>query len=69
MELLRAVLSGEAPQPPLSRLIGLALAKADDGTTTFTLPLTDWLCDPDGSISLGPPMIVADAPMARAAIT
>jgi uncharacterized protein (TIGR00369 family) len=65
---LRAMLSGETPAPPLSRLIGMQGLETDPGTATFTLPLTEWLCAADARIPLGMLTIPADAAMACAII-
>jgi uncharacterized protein (TIGR00369 family) len=60
------MLEGRTPRPPISRLTGLRLTEVGDGTATFELPLTDWLCAPPGAISIGPLVIPADAAMAVA---
>ncbi len=38
-EQLRKMLTGDAPQPPMTRLTGLRLIDAEPGTATFELPL------------------------------
>lgn len=65
-EQLRAMLEGRSPQPPLSRLTGLRITAVGDGTASFELPLTEWLCSSLGTISLGPLTIPADAAIACA---
>lgn len=66
---LEAMLDGETPAPPLSRLTGLRLDAVGDGQATFTMPLTRWLSGEDGSVSLGALTIPADAAMACAILT
>ena len=68
-EFLRALLAGEVPQPPLSRLTGMRLVEIGPRSATFTMPLSRWLCGPDGTIPLGPLTIPADAAMACAIIS
>jgi uncharacterized protein (TIGR00369 family) len=63
---LRALLSGQIPQPPISRLTGLRLVEIGDGTATFQIPLSKWLCAPQGAISIGPLAMPADAAVACA---
>jgi uncharacterized protein (TIGR00369 family) len=63
---LRAMLAGHTQRPPLSRLTGLRLTEVGDGSATFELPLTDWLCVPQGAISIGPLTMPADGAMACA---
>jgi uncharacterized protein (TIGR00369 family) len=65
-ELLRALRDGDVPQPPISRLTGMRLTDVGPGRATFTMPLTEWLCAPQGSIGIGPLVIPADAAMACA---
>ena len=68
VELLRAMLSGEAPDPPLSHLTGMRLVEFGSGRATFSLPVTGWLCGADGRVGLGALTIPADAAMACAII-
>jgi uncharacterized protein (TIGR00369 family) len=66
---MRAMIAGEAPDPPLTRLTGMRLAEIGPGTATFTMPLTGWLRGPGEQIPIGPLTIPADAAMACAAIS
>lgn len=63
---LRAMAAGTAPQPPISRLTGMRLVECGIGTTSFTMPLSDWLCTSQGAIAIGPLTVPADAAMACA---
>lgn len=64
--MLRAMVAGTVPQPPISRLTGMRLVECGIGTTSFSMPLSDWLCTSQGAISIGPLTIPADAAMACA---
>ena len=63
---LQAMLAGEVPRPPISRLTGMRLVDVDAGSAAFAIPLSDWLCSPQGAISIGPLTIPADAAVACA---
>jgi uncharacterized protein (TIGR00369 family) len=66
LEQLRALMSGESPEAPLSRLTGMRLEAVDPGRARFRMPLTGWLAGADGLIAPGPLSIPADAAMACA---
>jgi len=69
IDLLKGLLSGEIPAPPLSRLTGLRMVDFEAGRCAFSLPLGEWIHGPDGRASLGALTVPADAAMATAAIT
>jgi uncharacterized protein (TIGR00369 family) len=69
VELLRAMLAGGVPQPPISRLTGMRLVEIGAGSAAFSMPLTGWLCSPQGAISIGPLTIPADGAIACAVQT
>jgi uncharacterized protein (TIGR00369 family) len=50
----------------MSRLTGMQLVDVGTGAATFEMPLTEWLCSPQGAISIGPLTMPADAAMACA---
>jgi uncharacterized protein (TIGR00369 family) len=68
-EQLRRQLTGTLPEPPLSRLLGIRLAAAADGTARFEMPLSGWLADGHGRIGPGPLTIPADGAMACAVMS
>jgi uncharacterized protein (TIGR00369 family) len=68
-EQLRAMLTGDAPVPPMGRLTGTRLIDVAPGTATFELPLSAWLRGPDGHPSLGLLTMPVDAAMACAIMT
>ena len=62
-DLLRAMITGDRPRPPISHLTGMHITEVGEGTATFEMPLSEWLCSPQGAISIGPLTIPADAAM------
>jgi uncharacterized protein (TIGR00369 family) len=66
VEQLRAMMIGDAPAPPMSRLTGMRIVDAAEGTATFELPLSPWLRGPDGHPSTGLLTMPVDAAMACA---
>jgi uncharacterized protein (TIGR00369 family) len=43
---LRSLIAGDLPAPPLARFCGIAPLNADAGTTTWKMPASEWLCAP-----------------------
>jgi uncharacterized protein (TIGR00369 family) len=43
---LRSLMTGDLPTPPLARFCGIAPVAAEAGTTTWTMPASGWLCAP-----------------------
>jgi uncharacterized protein (TIGR00369 family) len=68
-EQLRAMLTGDAPAPPMSRLTGMRIVDVALGTATFELPLSACLRGPDGHPSSGLLTMPVDAAMACAIMT
>lgn len=46
LEILRGLLCGELPPPPIHHLTGLTLTGAERGSATFSMPASEWLCAP-----------------------
>jgi uncharacterized protein (TIGR00369 family) len=69
MAQMRAILSGDTPSPPISRLTGMRLTEIAPGTATFTMPLSRWLTGPSGTVPLGVLTMPADAAMGCAIMT
>jgi uncharacterized protein (TIGR00369 family) len=69
VEQLRAMMIGDAPVPPMSRLTGMRIVDAAPGTASFELPLSAWLRGPDGHPSSGLLTMPVDAAMACAIMT
>jgi uncharacterized protein (TIGR00369 family) len=68
IEFLQAMLLGDTPAPPLSRLTGMQPVQLSAERAQFTLPLSPWLCGDEGRVPLGVLAIPADAAMACAII-
>jgi uncharacterized protein (TIGR00369 family) len=43
---LQSLITGDLPAPPLARFCGIAPVEATAGTTTWTMPASEWLCAP-----------------------
>lgn len=65
-EVLEAQTSGELPAPPISRLTGLRVQAVDEGQATVTMPATEWLCSPAGTVQGGVTALLADTALACA---
>ena len=63
IDILRSLIAGESPRPPISHMTGMILTQAGDGTATFTMPATPWLTDSHGVISVGTLAMLADGPL------
>jgi uncharacterized protein (TIGR00369 family) len=68
VDFLRAMLAGDTPVPPLSRLTGMRPVQFGPGHAQFAMPVSRWLCADDGRVPLGVLAIPADAAMACAII-
>ena len=68
VDFLRAMLAGDTPAPPLSRLTGMRPVQFSPGCAQFAMPVSPWLCGDDGRVPLGVLAIPADAAMACAII-
>jgi uncharacterized protein (TIGR00369 family) len=67
LEVLRARITDELPEPPIKRLTGLRPTAAAEGAATFTLPATEWLCAPPrGRVQGGVVALLADAALSAA---
>jgi uncharacterized protein (TIGR00369 family) len=43
---MRSLITGDLPAPPLVHFCGIAPVAADAGTTTWKMPASEWLCAP-----------------------
>jgi uncharacterized protein (TIGR00369 family) len=64
LEIMRALASGELPPPPIHHLTGMMPTICDEGTATFRLPSTEWLCSPLGRVEGGVIAMLADSAIA-----
>jgi uncharacterized protein (TIGR00369 family) len=46
LEIMRALINGELPAPPLRNLCGIRPVEAEEGKTTWAMPASEWLCAP-----------------------
>jgi len=62
LEVLQAQIAGDLPWPPIYYLTGLRPTAAGDGSATFSIPATAWLCaPPPGRVEGGVVALLADA--------
>jgi uncharacterized protein (TIGR00369 family) len=66
LDIFLAQMAGELPAPPITHLTGLRPTDAAEGTCTFVLPATDWLCSPLGRLEGGAIALLADTVISSA---
>jgi uncharacterized protein (TIGR00369 family) len=69
LDLLRALISGELPRPPIYHLTGLRLTEAGEGTATVELPCSKWLSTSAGTIQGGFTAMLAESALGAAAFS
>jgi uncharacterized protein (TIGR00369 family) len=69
LEILRALLAGELPRPPIYHLTGLRLVEAGEGETVAALPCSKWLSTSAGTIQGGFTAMLAESAMTSAAFS
>jgi uncharacterized protein (TIGR00369 family) len=69
LELMRAFISRDATPPPIYCLTGLHPSEAGEGTCTFVLPATEWLCSPTGRLEGGAIAMLAETALIGAVQT
>jgi uncharacterized protein (TIGR00369 family) len=67
LDLLRAVISGNLPRPPIYHLTGLCLTEVTEGTATVELPCSKWLSSSAGTIQGGFTAMLAESALGAAA--
>lgn len=60
LEVLMRQLAGDLPAPPITHLTGLRPTEADEGSATFSLPASEWLCSPLARLEGGTIAMLAD---------
>lgn len=63
LEYLRAIADGRAPQPPISRAIGMRLVEAEEGRVVFALEPAEYHYNPIGSVHGGIAATLLDSAM------
>jgi uncharacterized protein (TIGR00369 family) len=66
LEIFRVQMAGDLPAPPITHLTGLRPIAADEGTCTFVLPATEWLCSPLARLEGGAIALLADTVISSA---
>ena len=69
LEILRGCMAGDLPAPPIHHLTGLRPVEADEGTATFALPATEWLCSPLAKLEGGTIAMLAETALIAAVQT
>jgi uncharacterized protein (TIGR00369 family) len=65
-DVLEAQISGELPLPPVGHLFGVRPTEVGEGTATFVMPATEWLCSPLGTVQGGVIAMLGDTSLACA---
>jgi acyl-CoA thioesterase len=66
IEVLRAHVSRDLPQPPIHYLTGLHALEFNHGEAVFALPCHEWLCSPLGMVEGGAIAMLADSALVSA---
>jgi uncharacterized protein (TIGR00369 family) len=66
LEQIRTFVDGRSPVPPIARLTGRRAVEADHGRVVYSLPVSDWLVGPKGTLHPGMIAFLADAPLLAA---
>jgi uncharacterized protein (TIGR00369 family) len=69
VEVLRGLIAGELPRPPIYHLTGLRLVEADEGSTVVVLPCSKWLSTSAGTVQGGFTAMLAESAMTAAAFS
>ena len=69
LEIMRAIIAGELPAPPIHHLTGQRPVAAEEGSCTFAMPSSGWLSSPTGFVEGGALVMLADAALVSAAQT
>ena len=63
IELLRAIVAGELPPPPIAQLLAMSLDKVQEGRAVFSLEPAEWMYNPIGSVHGGVAATILDSCM------
>jgi uncharacterized protein (TIGR00369 family) len=69
IEVLRALIDGELPRPPIYHLTGLRLVELAEGEAVAVLPCSKWLSTSAGTIQGGFTAMLAESAMTSAAFS
>ena len=68
-EILRELINGSLPAPPIYYLTGQHPVQAGDGTASFAMPCHEWLCSPARTVEGGFIAMLADSALSCAVQT
>jgi uncharacterized protein (TIGR00369 family) len=63
VQLLRAIVAGEVPPPPIAQLMDMSLDEVDEGRAVFSLTPAEWMYNPVGSVHGGIAATILDSCM------
>jgi len=69
LEILRALIDGEVPRPPIYHLTGIRAVEADHGEAVVVLPCSKWLSTSAGTVQGGFTAMLAESAMTSAAFS
>jgi uncharacterized protein (TIGR00369 family) len=69
IELLRAIIDGTLPAPPVARMLDFAILTADPGRVLFAMAPAEWMYNPIGSVHGGVAATILDSCMGCAVHT
>jgi uncharacterized protein (TIGR00369 family) len=69
IQILRALIDGELPRPPIYYLTGLGVTEIAEGEATVELPCSKWLSSSAGTIQGGFTAMLAESAMGAAAFS
>jgi uncharacterized protein (TIGR00369 family) len=69
LELMRAIVAGELPEPPMAATLGLRLVDVDDGRAVFAGTPAEYHYNPIGTVHAGFALTLLDSAMGCALVT
>jgi uncharacterized protein (TIGR00369 family) len=69
LELMRAIVAGELPEPPMASTLGLRLVEVDDGRAVFVGTPAEYHYNPIGTVHAGFALTMLDSAMGCALVT
>jgi uncharacterized protein (TIGR00369 family) len=69
LELMRGIVAGTHPAPPIARLLEMSLLEVEDGRAVFALEPAEWMYNPIGSVHGGVAATILDSCMGCAVHT
>lgn len=69
LEMLRAIIDGTLPAPPIARMLDFAILEADRGRALFAMKPAEWMYNPIGSVHGGIAATILDSCMGCAVHT